>query len=339
MTHNKWWLLQLFADGGEGSAAGSDSGAASDTGVTDAAAGHQRLRELGVPESKIRKNRSYKVAAEQKPAEAEQVTEQKQEPTVQDDAAKTPPEADNPRRMTWDEIKADPEYSQQMQKMMQERVKKYRGSDAAMATLSPALDELLVHYGLDVKNPDYGKLAEMIQGDTSRYGDRANELGIAPEEVRKMDMGEIAQARRSREEAADSQDQALQIHYAGIRRQAETFAQKCPGFDLDKELENPAFVKLTAPGVAFSVEDAYNFVHREEIAQAAMRAATEDARKNMANAIRSGTMRPAENGSNSAAPSVTTIDWRTASPQQRQAMRDRIRLAEARGEKLYPGQF
>ena len=61
-NHIEWRILQLFggegagaagASGGEGSAAG-----AANTGDTSVDAGHQRLRELGVPESKIRKPRA-----------------------------------------------------------------------------------------------------------------------------------------------------------------------------------------------------------------------------------------------------------------------------------------
>ena len=57
-NHFDWRLLQLF--GGEGGASGAsaagDGGnaAAAATGENSADAGHQRLLELGVPESKIR---------------------------------------------------------------------------------------------------------------------------------------------------------------------------------------------------------------------------------------------------------------------------------------------
>lgn len=340
MKKIKWFLLQIFAEGGEGSAASGEGAAVADTGVNDAAAGHQRLRELGVPENKLRKNRSYKVSnTEEKSVEAGQTESQAKETKVQDDSAEsTPPEAKS-SRMTWEEIKADPEYSEQMNKMVRERVKKYQGSDAAMTVLEPAIKLLAKHYGQDLNNIDHAALAESINKDRSRYSDRAAALGVENDDVYKMDLGEIAESDRGQQERERQKDIGMQAHYAGLRVQAEEFAKKCPGFNLDKELDNPAFMKLTAPGIAFSIEDAYNFVHREEIAQAAMQTATENARMQMANSIRAGTMRPVENGSNAVAPSVTSIDWRSASPQQRMAMRKRIQMAAARGEKIYPGQF
>ena len=58
MLKEKWLNLQLFA--GEGTGEGAGEGAASGENAT--AAAEQRLRELGVPEDKIRK-RASKVAS------------------------------------------------------------------------------------------------------------------------------------------------------------------------------------------------------------------------------------------------------------------------------------
>ena len=69
---NQFKWLQLFAGEGAG-ASGSGEGAAAATGVENADAGHQRLKELGVPEARIRKNRAYMPKAQEaaKPAAAE----------------------------------------------------------------------------------------------------------------------------------------------------------------------------------------------------------------------------------------------------------------------------
>ena len=53
---------------------------------------------------------------------------------------------------------------------------------------------------------------------------------------------------------------------------------------------------------------------------------------------RSGSARPAENGTSSQAPSVTRFDYKRASREEREALKARIYAADARGEKLYPGQ-
>ena len=59
MLKDKWLNLQLFA--GEGAGDGGGEGATTGENAVDP--GQQRLLELGVPESKIRKNRAYKLNA------------------------------------------------------------------------------------------------------------------------------------------------------------------------------------------------------------------------------------------------------------------------------------
>ena len=331
MQKNKWWLLQLFAEGGEGSAAGSDGGAAAETGVSDVDAGHQRLLELGVPENKIRKNRSYKVSAAAKaPVVAEQAAEQ--ESAGQDDAAQKPTEQN--RRMTWDEIKADPEYSSEIQNIIQQRIKKSKGAEEAMEHLTPALQELAKVYGMDHKKIDYQTLAGKIREDDRFYDDKAIENGHESSVERKLSQFDLMKEREDQR----VEDRMMQRHYSSLLSQGESLKTKYPGFDLQKELEDPLFAKMTAPGVGVPVEMAYYVIHRKEIEAAALKVSNEQTAKNIADAVRSGTMRPQENGVNSSAPSVSSFSYRNASKEQREALKQRIRMAGAKGEKIYPGQ-
>ena len=339
MRKNKWWLLQLFADGGEGSAAGSDGGAAAETGVSDVDAGHQRLRELGVPEHKIRKNRSYKASVAAKaPVVAEQATDQ--EHAEQDDAAHSTD--DQPKRMTWEEIKNDPEYQkayqEETQRMVQQRLKKSKATEEAMEKLRPGLDKLAVLYGMDPDEIDYEAMAKAITGDKQLSQRRALERGLSEDVSDELDRLGLMEKRQKDQQNRTIEEQARQEHFGKLRQQSEAVKAKYPSFDLAEELKNPTFVRMVAPGVGLSVEDAYYTIHRKEIEQAALQAATDQAAKNMANAVRSGTMRPQENGAASAAPTVSAFSYKTASKEQREALKQRIRMAGARGEKIYPGQ-
>ena len=85
--------LQLFAENSAASAPEEKP-----------AAGQQRLRELGVPEEKLRKNR----ARQENPAPAEGQA-----------AADKMPEG----RLSWEQILKDPEYNAQLQKIIRARVK------------------------------------------------------------------------------------------------------------------------------------------------------------------------------------------------------------------------
>jgi len=122
-------------------------------------------------------------------------------------------------------------------------------------------------------------------------------------------------------------------HFAGLERQAEEMKQSVPGFDLGKELENPLFVRLTSPYMGVAVEDAFYTVHRRELQEAAAKNTAEK----LSNAIQAGGRRPEENGLSGKAASVTVFDYRKASPEQKMALKRRIREAAARGEKVYPG--
>jgi hypothetical protein len=91
---------------------------------------------------------------------------------------------------------------------------------------------------------------------------------------------------------------------------------------------------MTSPNVGLSVEDAYYAVHRNEIQRAAMQVTAQTVAKKISNDIQAGSRRPNENGTSGQAPSVTTFDYRSMSPEQRRALKDRIYS----GEKIYPGQ-
>lgn len=281
MQNTSWILLQLFADGGAAGEAGT-----SNTGETGAAAGHNQ-QEPGVP--------------------GETMTTRAKGPqqAVGQDAAA---QEGSSRRMTWEEIKSDPEYSAQLQNMVRARLKNAKQAEADLAALNPALQRLAKSCGLDGENLDYGALAQAL---TARQ--------------------DTALAKQLR------QEQTMQQHYTSLLQQAQHLQQKYPGFQLQQELKNPAFVRLTAPNVGISVEDAYYTVHRREIEAAAMQVAAQKAAQQISNAIRSGSARPVENGTSGSAPSVTAFDYRNASRSQREALKTRIRQAGARGEKIYPG--
>lgn len=124
--------LQLFAENSAASAPEEKP-----------AAGQQRLRELGVPEEKLRKNR----ARQENPASAE------------GQAAADP---DPKNRLTWEQILKDPEYNAQLQKIIRARVKEEGRNKAILDTLDPALRQLAARHGLDPENLDHAALAEAI---------------------------------------------------------------------------------------------------------------------------------------------------------------------------------
>ena len=207
-------------------------------------------------------------------------------------------------RLTWEQILKDPEYNAQIQKIVRSRVKEESRNKAILETLDPALRQLAEQYGLDPENVDHGALAEAITGQ--------NQPRVTPQ-------------------------QQFAGHIRKLQQQEQEFRAIVPGFDLRQELRNPLFVRLTSPGVGLSVEDAFYAVHRREMQEKSMEAAAQQAARMVSNAIASGSHRPQESGTAAQAPSVSRFDYRSATPQQRQALKDAIRKAAAEGRKIYPG--
>ena len=341
MKNRLWLNLQLFA--GEGTGDGGGEGAAT-TGENATVDAEQKLRDLGVPEDKIRRRANRNAA---KPTASTVSTAPKAndaaEPNAQAAAAteEAPTEenkANAPSRMTWDEIMADPEYNKQMQSVVQSRLKSAKGAEETLGKITPALELLARKYGLDPANMDYDALAKKINDDDGYYEDKALSMGVSVETAKQIDQQERDTARKQREEARTVEDQKLRAHYDKITREGEAMKKVFPNFDLRKELQNPAFARMTSPNVGISVEDAYYAVHRNEIQAAAMQATAQRTAQNISKSIQAGSRRPDEAGASGQAPSATTFDYSKASREQREAFKKDLRERLARGEKVYPGQ-
>ena len=338
MNETKWLNLQLFA--GEGT--GGDGGEGVASGENASVAAEQRLRDLGVPEEKIRKRANKPaVKASNATANTEKASDNTQQAGEQVAAASNPTEetkTDTPTRMSWDEIMADPEYNKQMQATIQSRLRTAKTAEENLSKLAPAIELLARRYDLDPANMDYDALTKAINDDDSYYEEKALEMGVSVETAKKIDRQERDTAREKAAEEKTLQEQRLQQHYIKLEQQGEAMKKIFPDFNLQKELQNPTFFRMTAPNVGISVEDAYHAVHREELQTAAMQVTAKKTAQMISNSIQAGNRRPDEFGASSQSPSVSTFDYRNASRDQKEMLKKRIREAAARGEKLYPGQ-
>lgn len=153
------------------------------------------------------------------------------------------------------------------------------------------------------------------------------------------DPGQAQELSAPEEDASRQETEAVERyapHFRELERQGEALGRAIPGFDLRQELRNPVFARLTAPGTGVSVEDAFFAVHRRELQEAAMRSSARQTAEKLVRSIQAGNLRPRENGVMGRGPSVAGFDYRSASKEQREALKRRIREAGARGEKVYP---
>lgn len=334
MRYFKWLKLNLQLFAGEGGEGGGEGAA---TGESNADAGHQRLLELGVPADKIRKNRAYgRKAPAANPAPVKEAPKAQEAQAQQDPAAKDPTEAKTEgKRMTWDEIMADPEYNKHMQATVQSRLRGAKGAEETLGKLAPALELLARKHGQDPANPDYDALVKAISEDDSYYEDKALEMGVSVDTAKRIDQQERETARQQRQEQMTLEQQKIQNHILSLEKQGEEMKKVFPNFDLRQELKNPTFARMTSPNVGISVQDAYYAVHRQEIMAASAQVTAQQTAIKTANAIRSGSLRPQENGTTGQAPSVSTFDPKAMTRAQREDLKRRVMA----GEKIYPGQI
>ena len=323
MADRKWLDLQLFGGEGAGASGGEGGGEGADTGSNTADAGRQRLLELGVPESKLRKNRQYSMPKAQ--AARAPAAEEGQPATGTEETA------------PWDEIQADPEYQGEMQKIVNKRLKSAKAAEENMGKLAPALELLARNYGLDPAKPDFDALSKAIIDDGYYYEQRAIQLGVDVDTAKGIEQREQEKKRQQQEQSMTLEQEKIRQHIAGLEQQGEAMKKIFPNFDLKVELQNPAFARMTSPNGGVSVEDAYYAIHRREIQAAAMQVTAQKTAQSISNSIQAGQKRPDEAGTSGQAPSVTSFDYSKASREQREALKQRIRYAAAHGEKIYPG--
>ena len=129
---------------------------------------------------------------------------------------------------------------------------------------------------------------------------------------------------------ADETEAAVQASFRAVMAEAAALRGRYPGFDLGAALADRRFaavlVSLQRAGAPDPVRLAYEGVYHERLTRDVVRAAVERTAAGLAESIRSGTLRPAENGGGAAA--GAHIDPAALSPQQRRDIRDRVMRGE-----------
>lgn len=311
--------LQFFAEGVSGEEMGAESSAGVDTaaagqteGVTSAAAEQnitkaqtRSLEDLGVPKDKAeryrarRKNSAQTIAAESPVAEPQRAA-----------AAEQPvaPKAETTPKPTWDELMKDPEYKRKMSEIVTARVKDMQGRLDAMA---PAMELLGNRAGMDVTDLnklDYAALNKAIVDDDIFYEAGANAAGKDIESYKRDVQKDSDYNARVRELSRREEDFKATLEQIAARNyqdrlnaDAAELKKEFPGFDLEKEMANPRFKAMVAPGGGFTLADAYYALHRKEIREAIVNETAQQVKAALTRSFQSGRQMPVENGSRGAA--------------------------------------
>lgn len=128
--------------------------------------------------------------------------------------------------------------------------------------------------------------------------------------------------------------QSIARHYESLCQQAEELKKEFPDFDLLKALENREVLRMTAPLVGVSLRGAYYAANAKELNERSARKAAEETKRLAAKSIASGAGRPVESRGLGHAPAFGAAGG-DLSREGREKLKQDIRTAAARGEKIY----
>lgn len=294
--------LQLFADGGSGTA-----GAGATTGESGTAAVSQKGGKAN-PLADV----SYGIQPENSNANSAQVTDVQtnDEPVVDADAR-------------FEElIKGEfrEQFNQRMQDTVQKRLKSSKETVDKFNALAPTLEMLGKKYGVDATDID--ALSKAIQDDDAYYEEEALEKGITVEQLKNIRKIERENASLKAQMDAERARQNADRIYASWMEQAEEAKKVYPEFDFRAEMQNPKFQDLLRSHI--DVRTAYEVIHKDEIIPAAMQFAVKTTEQNITNKIIANGARPIENGNSSQGASITKSDVSTLTKADRAEINRRV---------------
>lgn len=323
MSDNRFMMLQFFADGASGGDGGE--GAAS-TGDNAADAGRD-LEALGVPREFAQRHRQR---MEKKRGKAEPKTQQDAGTSDSISRSATAPSEREPeggegKDDAWDAFFSKQENKDKLQQMMAKRGKAAteatNAANAQMEKLSPMLRILGEKYGIkpgDDGSFDLDAISEAVTKDDSYFEDKALEMGVSVDVARKLEQADALEQQQKQAEEKAKRAAFLQEHFNRVQEQAKAVQEIIPGFDLNQAMQDPEFVRRTAPGM-IPADEAYIGMHYKEILKQQAADIARRSKQAAAANVAAGGSRPRENGSSAMAAVSATPDMRNMSREQRRA--------------------
>lgn len=296
--------LQFFAEGGASAAAGSGAGGTgtgtgSASGAESSADAGQKWGEsLNIPPQM--RDRYRKKQPADKAASSD------------DGSGELP---------SFAQLLKKPEYNRAMQEIVSKRLKGAKQAGDTLERLTPALKVLAQRYGMEYgEGFDAEAFCNAVSAETNggENSGSADSGGFAPEQQPQSDNRAVYLA-----------------HFSDLRREAEELKTMYPGFDLMREInENPVFARVTAPDIGMSVADAFYATHRQELERSTVQAVVRKTSEALANSIRAGATRPAENGGAITAAAPSAVPYSRMTGTERDQLRREVYTAGQRGRKL-----
>lgn len=324
--------LQQFAE--EGAAAPAEAGAAEATGAAETApaaeaapaalnagdtlADGSRVQNAQVAAALERQMKRHpelrSVYGKGQPVAAQQAGAEAAAPSIED---------------RWNEAKKGEFaelYGRDVQNAIRERFKNTQDTQGQLDKLEPMLKVLRDRAG--VENND--ELIKQVMDDDSLYEDAANEHGMTVNAYKEFMKAQQQLQQYQQQEAQRQELQRTTQHLDKLRQQAENMKQMYPDFNLEQELQDPRFLRLTSPNVGISVEDAYYAVHHKELAPQMMAYGMQRARQQMGQTIQAQRSRPAEGAMKTQGQPAAEVhvDPRQLTRKEREEIKRQVRLGK-----------
>lgn len=183
-------------------------------------------------------------------------------------------------------------YGNDVQSAVKDRFKNQDDANKKLENMEPMLKALMEYTGAE----SLEELNELILSDDRLYQEKADAAGMPVEQYKAMQKLQAEHDQLVAEKQKAQEQQQMQQHVAAIRQQAEELKQLFPGFDLDAELQNPEFIKMTSPG-GVSVKQAFFALHGEELIPQLMAYGVQTGKEQISRSIQANQARPIEGAS------------------------------------------
>lgn len=213
-----------------------------------------------------------------------------------------------------------------IQNAIQDRFKNQADLQAQLDGLQPMLELLMNKAGVD----SVEELQDLIENDDELYEEEAEAAGMTVEGYRQFKALQEEHERHEQEQRQREEDIFWSKHFENLARQGEELKQMIPDFDLQTELQNETFRRLTMPNSGLTLEAAYYAVHHRDLEKQVMAYGIQRTQQQISQTLQANRARPVEGAMKSGQPADIAMDPRSMSREQRQKLLERAR----RGEKI-----
>lgn len=216
------------------------------------------------------------------------------------------------------------QYEQRIKENMNRRFKESSYLRNRLAQNDEIIDMLKTRYGIE--SGDYQEIAEALKNDNGYIKEEAEKNGMNPETLQRLRQLEFENASMKRTMQAQREDMQMKSTVRGWIADSEEILKSHPDFDLEKEAENPAFVRLLKSGV--DLKSAFYALHHKEIVDSLVEKTREETLQRTTDNIRARGTRPVENGLSQKSTAIVKTDVSKLTPAERAEIARRVASGE-----------